>query len=191
MSDSQFTKMQLITIAIQILAIIIQVFCIFVSYYLGSKKDKQEYILRIKEERYNNFYFPYIQLLYSNRAWDFTSCGQPKSMEDFDAIISENVRHLDEKTLSLYEDFSRAYLYFSWFYTYCAEPGPDYPIPSDTEASKIYDAVFFKIGYSILLEAQLIANELGLPIITKPFLKTFADRSQGYSNLEVPKPDFP
>lgn len=191
MPDSQFTKIQLITIAIQILAIIIQVFCIFISYYLGSKKDKQEYILRIKEERYNNFYFPYIQLLYSNRAWEFTSCGQPKSMEDFDEIITKNVRHLDEKSLSLYEDFSKAYRYFSWFYAYCAEAEHYYPIPSDTEASRIYDTVFFTIGYSVLLEAQSIANELGLPIITKPFLKTFAERSQEYNNLEVPKPDFP
>ena len=190
MLESQFTKMQLITIAIQILAIIIQVFCIFISYYLGSKKDKQEYILRIKEERYNNFYFPYIRLLYSIHAWDFASCNQPKCMKDFDTIISENIRHLDEKTISLCEDFSSAYIYFSWFYAYCVEPSPEV-IPSETEASKIYDTIFFTIGYSILLEAQSIASELDLPIITKPFLKIFSDRSQGYNNLKVPKPDFP
>lgn len=191
MLNPQFTKIQLITIAIQILAIIIQVFCIFISYYLGAKKDKQSYRLRIKEDRYNNFYFPYIKLLYSVNARKFTSCGQPKSMENFDKIISENIRHLDEKTLSLYKDFSSAYIYFSWFYTYCAEPEHHYPIPSETQASKIYDIMFFTIGYSILLEAQSIAHELGLPILTKPFLKTFADRSQEYNNLVVPEPDFP
>ena len=185
MLESQFTKMQLITIAIQILAIIIQVFCIFISYYLGSKKDKQEYILRIKEERYNNFYFPYIRLLFSFKAWDFTSYGyQIEALNKFRKLIEDNAKYLDEKTLTIYEDFSNAYWYLGWDEEHTHEQGT-------LHSHSVYDTVFFTIGYSILLEAQSIASELDLPIITKPFLKIFSDRSQGYNNLKVPKPDFP
>lgn len=185
MSDSQFTKIQLITIAIQILAIFIQVFCIFVSYYLGSKKDKQEYRLRIKENRYNNFYFPYIQLLFTFKAWNFTSYGYSfEALNKFRNIIENNAKYLDEKTLTLYRDFSNAYWYLADDTEHTHEQGP-------LHSHDVYDVVFFTIGYSILLEAQAIAHELGLPIITKPFLKTFAKNSQEYNNLVVPEPDFP
>lgn len=86
---------------------------IWFTHYLATRQDKKKTVLATKEERYTRAYLPYISDLY--KLYAFKSLGDfcVKNFESrsmFLDLLTNNLRYWDNKTLSLYPAFYKAYL---------------------------------------------------------------------------------
>lgn len=150
---------------IALLAVIIQPISIGISYYLGGLVSKSEKKKQILTERYDNFYVPYIKLLYQRTYHLPTTIFLLEAMPQeaifpFENLIEENIKYLDNETLKLYPTLLEAGIDFMEY---------DSGNIAFVDAPIFRKMVFLLIASSIIKQASLIAHELKLPDITLAF----------------------
>lgn len=150
---------------IQIVTLIAQIGSIWLAHYLGTRKSEKEYINKVQLHRYKKFYVPYISALYRGYTWETGFKNHSCKVRGFILdLLTKHLELLDPKTLALYPGFYNAFLNMLEY----EEGNEDY-----TDAPEEFEKAFNEISETILLEAQRLAAELGLPPLAANLLKLY------------------
>ena len=155
----------------------VPLFSVFLSYILGRAQSSKKDSLSAATQRYNQFYVPYISLLYSCKLdyLNYTELSSSARAKFFD-LVFHNVQFIDEDTQEHLSDF--------YLRTLCMEDYEDGTHP-DLSAPADLDAVFKAMTRCILLEAKRLSRELHMPDIGKSFSSASSRRTKA-SRSEAP-----
>lgn len=144
---------------------LIPVAAIAVTYVFGRLQSKSSFKHDQMQNRYEKFYVPYIAKIYQNHLWDFSFQDTPKdAVEDYFALVFENVQYLGDKTRSLLPEF------YELFWRYVDKDNCVKGYVIDKEQA---DRIFRQFSRDTISEALRLSKSLRLPPLGRELLELF------------------